>query len=420
MCVENDTEIAVPTSQLRQVAFRAAAVFPKPDFPGALNRRTSILPFAARMFDVADADKTGDWWRGIEQDSSLRHRIEILEQHFSYAIQADGKKWGMLVEIFKTKRIRLATTLILIAGGQLQAPIVHAFGTVNGLGQSAEHEKITRLALRGFGFEAKTLDEIAGKRGSFGAVGAPDRPDRGLSMNGSSFAHCDNGDFLPVAGYPNSQANAKAVLTSCRKWIFQNIDTAIANAGALLDGRGMIDVSQIPTIIPCVYNGKPGRAKCNVLANLGLALHASQDFYSHSNWSDENPNAPVSVKHPPGLGKSGPSPWINKRNASFPAKLITGCFEGVPESRHCDSQVRHEDLNKDKGSINVSRGSVGKGKTPRAAGNANFARAVTAAVQDSQAKWRAFEQGVLKRYGQTKGKRIICAMIKDDPTRTCP
>ena len=320
--------------------------------------------------------------------------------------------------MFIAGKIRLAAALVVIGGSQLLAPVGNAFGTINGLGQSAEHEKITRLALQGFGFELKTLDEIAGKRGSFGAVGAPDRPDRGL-ISGSSFAHCDNGDFLPVAGYPNSQAQAKAVLTSCQQWIFQNIDAAIVDAGALLDSKGRIDDSQIPTILSCVYNGKPGRAKCNVLEKLGLALHASQDFYSHTNWTDTNPNVSLSIENPPGLGHRGPAPWINQRNVAFPNGLISGCFEGVPESVFCSNRVRHDVLNKDKGRINLSAGSVGRGTTPRAAGNDDFANAVIAAVQDSQAKWRAFESGVLTRYGQAKGARIICAMIKDDPARTC-
>ncbi len=320
--------------------------------------------------------------------------------------------------MFKGTKIRLAAALIVIAGSQLLAPVGNAFGTINGLGQSAEHEKITRLALQGYGFEPDTLDEIAGKKGSFGAVGAPDRPDRGL-ISGSSFAHCDNGDFLPVAGYPNSQAQAKAVLTSCQQWIFQNIDAAIVAAGALLDSRGRIDDSQIPTILSCVYNGRPGRAKCNVLEKLGLALHASQDFYSHTNWTDTNPSAPTSIANPPGLGNRGPAPWINQRNVAFPNGLMSGCFEGVPESVFCGNRVRHDVLNKDKGRINLAAGSVGRGKTPRAAGNDDFAHAVIAAVQDSQSKWRAFESGVLTRYGQAKGQRIICAMIKDDPARTC-
>src|SRR5471030_1344040 len=92
-----------------------------------------------------------------------------------------------------------------------------AFGTISGLGQNREHERITRHALGcvpgadlAFCFEPKSLDEIAGARGSWGAVGAPDNPTRGLML--SSEAHCDNGDWLPAPGYPHSQADARANL----------------------------------------------------------------------------------------------------------------------------------------------------------------------------------------------------------------
>ena len=74
-----------------------------------------------------------------------------------------------------------------------------AFGTINGLGQNAEHERITRQGLASFRLGALTLDELAGKKGTFGAVGAPDRPDRGLMS--VSAAHCDNGDWLESPGY---------------------------------------------------------------------------------------------------------------------------------------------------------------------------------------------------------------------------
>ena len=72
---------------------------------------------------------------------------------------------------------------ILAAGALLlaAAPAAQAFGTINGLGQNAEHEKITRLALRCGGslsdrdcFGPRTLDVLAGKRGTFGMVGGPD------------------------------------------------------------------------------------------------------------------------------------------------------------------------------------------------------------------------------------------------------
>ena len=67
------------------------------------------------------------------------------------------------------------------------------FGTISGLGQDREHERITRRALACSGgsgaacFEPTTLDALAGKSGTWGAVGAPDNPARGLLL--SSEAH---------------------------------------------------------------------------------------------------------------------------------------------------------------------------------------------------------------------------------------
>lgn len=87
-----------------------------------------------------------------------------------------------------------------------------SFATINSLGQNAEDEKITRLALAPLGFAPGTLDEIAGARGifGFGAVGAPDNPVRSLLT--FSAAHCDGGDYLAVQGYPQAEGAARAAL----------------------------------------------------------------------------------------------------------------------------------------------------------------------------------------------------------------
>jgi len=94
-----------------------------------------------------------------------------------------------------------------------------AFGTIEGLGQSSEHEKITRLGLKTAGMDADTMDSLAGKRGAFGAVGAPDRPDRGLMSVAA--LHCDDGDTMGASGYPQGAAAAEVKLrpavTRCSK-----------------------------------------------------------------------------------------------------------------------------------------------------------------------------------------------------------
>ena len=296
------------------------------------------------------------------------------------------------------------------------------FGTIYGLGQSGEHERITRAGLAGFGFGGRTMDQIAGRRGSFGAVGAPDNPARGL-MSAAS-AHCDGADTFNVAGYPQSARQARARLEACRTLIRSYLDIAVLAAGRLVDASGRIDDAQVPTLIPCVFLGRPGRAKCDVLEALGLAFHASQDFYAHSNWVDRPAAGGISPSNPPGLGRSGRSPWLDPRlNAAFPAGLITGCYEGTPESLHCTYgdnalRVRHAALNKDDGEINLDNLAApqfGQGTTARGALNGNFQRAAQAAVDDTHDKWAWFEDQVRARYGVTRGRVILCVVLNDRP-----
>ncbi len=306
------------------------------------------------------------------------------------------------------KSVTVATaTLLCLSTGAL------AFGSVNVASQQAEHERITRAALAAFHLGPETMDEIAGKRRSFGAVGAPDRPGRGLLSTRS--AHCDGGDYLDTPGYPQSAAEAFKRLSDCRAGIFAHLRAAVKAAGAIADRRGTIDSSQIPTFVSCSYNGKPGRAKCNVLENLGLAFHAAQDFYAHTNWVDEPANGPIGLANPPGLGHDGPAPWLAPGNdAAPPAGLMSGCFDGIPERLHCKGHVRHADLNKDTGTIDPRSGRVGTGTTRRGAVDGNFARAVAAAVADTRNKWAWFEARVRATYGGVRGKAIVCAMRNDD------
>lgn len=307
-------------------------------------------------------------------------------------------------------RLFFAVTLLLFG------PVshAHAFGTINSLGQSAEHEKITRLALRPFRLGRKTLAEIAGRRGRYGAVGAPDLPGRGLLTKAA--AHCDGGDHLALPGYPQSRNAATAKLRACRRWIFSHLTKAVVEAGGLVDASGRIQSSQIPTRISCSYSGVRGRAKCNVLEALGLAFHAAQDFYSHTNWTDIPPRGKIDPKMPPGIGQNSRAAWLDPRsNEAVPAGLISGCFEGIPEKQFCKNRVRHADLNKDTGLIDVGSGFVGAGSTSRGQVNNNFSRAVHAAITDTRDKWAYFETQVLTKYGRLRGSKIICVIRRDYP-----
>lgn len=301
------------------------------------------------------------------------------------------------------------------------------FGTIRGLGQNAEHERITRHALScqstwdGSCFEPLSLQELAGANDNFGAIGIPDRGDL-IPVNK---AHCDSGDYLDVPGYPHSKAEAQAALENCRAWMLTNLNAAVTDAGQLVDAKGRIRASQVG--LACLFVGQiRGRAKCNVIQDLGLLLHASQDFYAHSNWVDHpDPARPIGVDNPAGLGNSEPAPWLDlRRSTPFPDGLITGCFENLPEESHCNygpggslHRVKHEFLNKDDGAIDPV---LGQGTTARGAIDDNFARAVTAAIADTKDKWATFREKLDATYGNDIGERLACAVSRDDPVRDCP
>ncbi len=319
---------------------------------------------------------------------------------------------------------------ILALSLSVAATSVLAFGTIRSLGQDAEHERITRHALacekktpKDACFEPDTLDILAGKKGSFGAVGIPDSG----TLIVEPKAHCDRGDYLAIAGYPQSLADANAALSACRAWMAEKMAEAVKDADALVDAKGEIESDEIPGMIPCVFAGtKKGRAKCNVLEDLGIVLHAAQDFYSHTNWTDKlDASRPVGPENPPGLGKTGPAPWIDLRKPSspVPAGLISGCFEMVPEGSHCNygtdgklHRAKHMWLNKDEGAIDPK---VGTGKTDRGKVSDNFARAVNAAILDSRDKWATLRERLIATYGQKRGTKMICAMTRDDPEDDC-
>lgn len=163
----------------------------------------------------------------------------------------------------------------------------------------------------------------------------------------------------------------------------------------------------------CTYLGQQGRAKCNVLESMGLALHAAQDFYSHSNWGDQaDPNQPLSRSNPPGLNKFGPSAWLDPYNAmtsDFPDGLITGCYAGFPEALNCNyslfkSRVKHAYLNKD---------GVGKDRSKI---NGNYEKVIAMASQDTRDKWHWLETSILGFYPGQKGAAIVCGLRHDSAT----
>jgi hypothetical protein len=330
------------------------------------------------------------------------------------------------VKLSKPTRMVAFPFAIGVAALALTAATAFGFGTIHGLGQDAEHERITRHALAcqrgaapGSCFESKSLDMLAGKTGTVGAVGLPD-----VTMITSADAHCDMGDYLNVPGYPQSKADANAQLAKCRAWMAAKLDEAVRDAAALVDESGEIDDSQIPTMVSCSFGTGKGRAKCNVLEDFGVLLHASEDFYSHTNWTDRSdPKRPVGPDNPPGLGNSGPASWLNLRRpaSAVPEGLISGCFKLLPESKFCNygddlHRVKHESLSKDKGKIDPK---FGPASTSRGGVEGNFQRAVEAAIQDTRDKWATLSERLIATYGAERGRKMICAISHDKPAKDC-
>lgn len=302
-----------------------------------------------------------------------------------------------------------------------------AFGTVRALGQNAEHERITRHALGCMlfedsdCFEKNSLKELAGGNDNFGAIGIPDRGEL-ISINK---AHCDSGDYFDIPDYPQTKAQAQIALERCRSEMLDHMREAVADAAGLVNANGGLRDSQLS--IPCVFVGQmKGHAKCNVLQDLGLLLHASQDFYSHTNWVDmPDASMPVSVENPPGLNRRGRAPWLNLRNPApiFPDGLISGCFQNLPEERHCnygpgqsEHRVKHLVVNKDDGVIDPI---LGAGTTIRGRHDDNFAHAVDAAIDDTRDKWADFRERLIATYGPQQGALMACAISHDRPMEDC-
>ncbi|MGH6869909.1 MAG: CinY protein [Rhizomicrobium sp.] len=300
-----------------------------------------------------------------------------------------------------------------------------AFGTVRGDGQNAEHERITRHALScgliatADCFENKSLTELAGDKDNFGAIGIPDRGQLILDNK----AHCDSGDYLDIPGYPRNAAEAQAALERCRAWMTTKLHEAVSDAGDLVGAGGNLRDSQMA--IPCLFVGQvKGHAKCDVIEDLGILLHASQDFYSHTNWVDApDASLPIGVDNPPGLNQRGRAPWLDLRNPDppFPAGLISGCFEKPPETTHCNydgglHRVKHAVVNKDMGTIDPI---LGAGTTPRGRHDDNFAHAIDAAIDDTQDKWLTFRELLVQTYGRQAGTLMACAISHDDPMKDC-
>lgn len=334
--------------------------------------------------------------------------------------------------------------------GALVPAVAGGFGTVNILGQHAEHERITRLALYcrpgqphdGSCFENDSLSNVAGTTGQFGAVGAADNIPLHFG-GGPSWWHCDDADYMNTPNYPQSRAQATAHLQDCRAWArgmlynghssgapnapsWGAVKTAGAN-GSIVVYNTKVKKELVVTSDPgsdylssCSFNGAHGRAKCNVWESWGYVLHAAEDFYSHSNWSDHSdPKQPISLTNPPGLAHRSIADFWDLRQPSAPLpdeQLATGCY---PNSA-CTGRITHDDgLNKDKEYIDTGTGLVSEIGTRRAAVDHNAQWAVTLAIDEARRQWAIFRDALVTEFGVDKGGKIICALTSDHSIRDC-
>jgi hypothetical protein len=386
------------------------------------------------------------------------------------------------VKTFDWRRLLAVTA---IGAASLMAPAsAGAFGTINGMGQHAEHEKITKVLSCAAEdavtpcFESGSMAMLAGSDGTVGGVGLPDRV---TEIIGHGSAHCDDADYLPGEPYQRSDA-ARAVnaIDACVDLFGRHIEQAVDAAGGLANER-QIFYSQADATDACPWDisgsagievGTPS-AKCKVVDGLGRALHAAEDFWSHTNWGDEaNPNEPVIVSgaatangddqadvssssdrdpvynllNPPGLGHQDLVPYLRypipRDTLPTDAEMlagtapISGCDDSADEIANkgwkivnkvydtglkdsCPDRVKHSSLNKDKGLIDWKTGKTSDPGTPRGQAGDNFQRAVTGARKQVRAIWGDFVTAINSRYGGTRAGLIVRALTVDTPWTSC-
>ncbi|MCB5168419.1 CinY protein [Streptomyces bambusae] len=308
-------------------------------------------------------------------------------------------------------------------------PPVQYFGTINTFGQNAEHERITRAALacapgvtpgaEGTCFEPGSIRQLAGAKGTMGAIGAPD-----VDQVLTEAAHCDGADYLNAAGYPRTRAQATSVLLACIAHLKGEFNRGVERADALVDAAGAVSTAATDLSSDCTFVlGVTGRGKCNAIEGFGRALHGTEDFYSHSNWADRaDSRSAIGIANPPGLARTGAAPFLRlaapaPAAADIPADLSTGCFSLNPWG--CGKRITHSVLNKDNGIIDPLTGEATAPTTPRGQIEANFSAAVQAAIADTRAQWAGFRTSLITRYGTTRGQRMACAMTHDNPAVAC-
>ncbi|MDP3972201.1 MAG: hypothetical protein Q8P61_04725 [Candidatus Nanopelagicales bacterium] len=347
----------------------------------------------------------------------------------------------------------------LIAGLLTAAPTppAEAFGTVDNilLSQRAEHERITRALACGAVDAPRdclgpnSIALLAGGKGTFGGVGAPDDPQEGL---GPFSKHCDDADHYPNwkqqypgwAKYKQSRADANEALAKCIKYYRSQLDSAVDEARGLVNKRGNLAPAQADIFsgpkgtikdscsFPKTGRAKSDRAKCAVMNRLGRALHVAEDFYSHTNWVDfPRPGGPK-LRNPWGMGRTDLAPFLRypasggSLAGQIPPELISGCDDSIPiwGGVSCFHRISHGDLNKDQGTIDWRTGAATGPKTSRGKivhdGRTNFERAVTSARAQARQTWSDFLAALETTYGARSAAAMVKSLTEDTPYAPCP
>jgi hypothetical protein len=311
----------------------------------------------------------------------------------------------------------------------LAATPAGAFGTINALGQNAEHEKITRVLSCSSSqrpancFQQESMNLLSGKPGTFGAVGAPDIPPY---LFGNPQNHCDDGDYNVVGAknYPQTEAQAHQRLVDCITQAQQRLASAVDFASGLLSNgainpqAGRADVS---CALPIGIKAADKTAKCSVINQLGRALHTAEDFWSHSNWADvADSSKPISLTNPPGLGRADVPPYFlypAAGNWQFPSNLVTGYDDsGLTK---CGDRICHSILSKDNGNIDPNTGVTSNPTTVRGKVANNFQWAVSGARAQALATWSSFVAGLRAKYGASPAELMVTAITNDTPWTAC-
>lgn len=285
----------------------------------------------------------------------------------------------------------------------------------------------------------------------FSAVESPDNLVIHFS-GGPDWWHCDNGDYFESDNYPITRLKATKKIMDCRTWAQRVMDQGFDDntpwcnsvSGAwgsyrcegvsdisrfMLNENSLVDVEQpggFSNGTGCSFNGAKGRIKCLVIQQFGYALHAIQDFYSHSNYADMNPSQLLSFTNPPGIGsEQTPSLWdmkITKSSINLlpDIRLTTGCY---PDDK-CSNRTTHAVLNKDRGKIDTYTGKISdiyEDMSPRGALRihdvSNSQRAINMAIRQTRAAWQDLQYLIIKKEGPERGAKIICAIASDSPNQ---